>query len=448
MRPTTVTAEIGATDMQKLSRRRLTTGLAALGLVSAAGALPNIAGARQARPKVVVVGGGAAGSAAARYLASDTPDDTPDIVQDIDVTLIEPNRRYVTCFHSNLVLAGARSLDAITHDYAGLSAAHGVKMVHDAAAAIDHDARSVHLAGGGRVPYDALVVATGIDLRFDAIDGYDETAVERMPHAYRLGAETAPLKRQLEAMEDGGTFLLTAPASPYRCPAAPYERVSMVASYFSRHKPRSKILIVDAKDDFTMQDSFEQAWHRFYPDMIEWLPMVMTGGPAAVDPATLSVETDFESFAGDVVNVIPPQQAGRLARDAGLTDETGWCPVHLATLESALRPGIHVIGDGIAARPMPKSAGAANSQARHCAAVIRATLIGATPPPPDYHSACWSWTTPDRAIKVGARYAVADDHIVRADPFISDPEDDDATRARNGQEADAWYAGITAEMFG
>ncbi|NNG05635.1 MAG: hypothetical protein HKM95_16250 [Inquilinus sp.] len=222
----------------------------------------------------------------------------------------------------------------------------------------------------------------------------------------------------------------------------------MVARYFSREKPRSKILIVDSKDEFSEQALFEYAWFRFYPGMIEWLPAVLTGGPQAVDVDDMTILTDFEAFAGDVVNLIPPQRAGRIARDAGLADASGWCPVDPSTLESTLLPGEFLVGDSISASPMPKSAFAASSQARICAASVRARLIGAQPPRPDYECACWSWIADDQAISVGAHYVVAGGAIERTDPFISDIDEDDAARAASARAADAWYRAITSEMFG
>lgn len=224
--------------------------------------------------------------------------------------------------------------------------------------------------------------------------------------------------------------------------------VARAVALGDREKPRSKILIVDAKDDFSEQALFEDAWFRFYPGMIEWLPAVLTGGPQAVDVGGMAVLTDFDTFTGDVVNLIPPQQAGRIARDAGLVDTSGWCPVDPTTLESTLLPEVFLVGDSIAASPMPKSAFAASSQARVCAASVRARLTGSPPPQPGYESACWSWIAGDQAIAVGARYVVAGAAVERVDPFISDIEESDATRARNGEEADAWYADITAQMFG
>ena len=218
----------------------------------------------QAKPRVIVVGGGVGGATAAKYLALSA--------SALEVTLVEPKHRYTTCFFSNLYLAGLRSLTSLTHGYQALAQQYGISIVHDCVVAINPSAKTVGLESGATLGYDRLVVAPGIAFKFDAIEGYDEAATQILPHAWMAGPQTQLLRDQLEAMEDGGVFVLTAPPNPFRCPPGPYERASLVAGYFQQFKPRSKILILDAKDSFFEQDLFEDAWNRHFPGMIEWLP--------------------------------------------------------------------------------------------------------------------------------------------------------------------------------
>src|SRR5690606_14249702 len=230
------------------------------------------------------------------------------------------------------------------------------------------------------LPYDRLVLAPGVDRLFDALEGYDEAAAEIMPHAWKAGAQTELLRRQLEAMEDGGVVAIVAPANPYRCPPGPYERACLIAHYLKQEKPRSKILILDTKDQFSKRPLFEEAWAELYPGMIEWVPMSAGGNVIRVEPETMSIETDFERHEVDVANVIPPQSAGAIARAAGVADPTGWCPVDPGTFESTLVPSVHVLGDACFAGAMPKSAFSANAQAKVAALAIDAMLRDEAPP--------------------------------------------------------------------
>ena len=333
--------------------------VAALGSRSARG---------QAKARVVVAGGGVGGATAAKYLALSA--------STLEVTLIEPKPRYTTCFFSNLYLAGLRSFASLTHGYETLAQRYGIRIIQDSVAAIDPVAKTVGLESGAKLDYDRLIVAPGIAFKFDAIEGYDEAATQILPHAWVAGPQTQLLRDQLEAMEDGGVFVLTAPPNPFRCPPGPYERASLIAAYFKQFKPRAKILILDAKDSFFEQDLFQDAWERHFPDMIEWLPAQFTGGIKAVDLKTRSIKTESDSFAAAVANIIPPQVAGRLAQKGGLVDASGWCPVDPVTFESKQQPRIHVVGDAALAGDMPKSAFAANSQAKMCAFAVAALLTG------------------------------------------------------------------------
>ena len=361
------------------------TGFSRRGFVaSAAGAaaligLPAIARG-QAASRIVVIGGGFGGATAARYLRKASPE--------LQVTLVEPNRRFVTCPYSNLVIGGWRKIESISFGYDKL-AKLGVTVVHDSASAIDPAKKEVRLAGGRTLPYDRLIVSPGIDLRWNALPGYDEKAAEAMPHAWKAGEQTLLLRRQLEAMDDGGLFVMSAPANPFRCPPGPYERVSMIASYFKEAKPKSKILILDAKENFSKQGLFQDGWKKFYADMIEWVPAGKDGKVVKVDAAAKTLETDFgQVHKAAVANVIPPQFAAKIARDAGLADQSGWCPIDPMTFESKLVKGIHVVGDATIAAPMPKSGFAANSQGKVAAAAAIAMLQDKKPP---------RWSTPATA---------------------------------------------------
>jgi len=365
------------------------------------------------------------------------------------VTLIEPSRIFTACPFSNEVIAGLRELPTQQFTYDGI-ASEGVTVIVQAATKIDSLARKVGLADGGSVSYDRLVLAPGIDLRFDALPGYTEDAALKMPHAWKAGEQTILLHKQLEAMEDGGTVVLAVPAAPLRCPPAPYERASLIAHYLKARKPRSKILILDAKDGFSQQKLFEPAWKELYPGMIERIALSQGGRVTSVDAATKTLSTDFDKYKAAVASIIPPQKAGRVAELAGVADRTGWCPVDPVTFESKLRPNIHVIGDAAIAGAMPRSASAANSQAGICAAAIVALLAGRTAAAPTLTSSCFSLLAPDYAISQRGTYRPVDDQYTEADPgiIVSPLSAAPATRSAEAKEAAAWYADITAGVFG
>src|SRR5229473_2928580 len=304
---------------------------------AAAGAalLPLPAIAQGAGGRVVVVGGGFGGASCARFIKRIDPR--------ITVTLVEANPTFIACPFSNGVIAGLRDLNAQEFGYDKL-AADPVVLQLSPGTAIDPQGRTVTLGNGTRLPYDRLVLSPGIDIRWDGLPGYTEAAAERMPHAWKAGEQTLLLRRQLEAMNDGGVVVIVSPQNPYRCPPGPYERASLIAYYLKMKKPRSKIIILDAKDAFSKQRLFQNAWKELYPN-IEWVPLSMGGKVASVDPAT-----------NTVANVIPPQKAGRIAELAGATDRSGWCPTDPVTFESRQVPGIHVVGDAAIAGAMPKSA--------------------------------------------------------------------------------------------
>ena len=387
-----------------------------------------------------MIGGGIGGATVAKYLAASAPK--------LDVTLVEPNPRYTTCFFSNLYLAGLRSLKSLTHDYETLARSYGINIIHNAAAAIDPVAKIVTLTGGTKLAYDRAVVAPGIAFKYGAIEGYDEAATQIIPHAWNAGPQTELLRKQLESMEDGGVFVIVAPPEPFRCPPGPYERASLVAYYFKQFKPRAKILILDAKDTFFEQDLFQDAWGRYYPGMIEWLPGQFTGGIKSVDVKTRAVKTAGETFNANVANIIPPQMAGELVQRAGLADQSGWCPIDPITFESTLQPGVHVVGDAISAGDMPKSAFASNSQAKVCAFAIEAALTGSEQPAPHLFNTCFTFLAPNDAVSDAMSFKPMGGSIKINDIFISQVGESAEMRRQVAHQADGWYAAFIHDVFG
>ena len=419
------------------SRRQVLAGA----LVGAGGALLSRATLAQgAQPRIVVIGGGFAGATAARSVKRGDPR--------LDVTLIEPNAVFTSCPFSNEVIAGLRDIEAQRFRYDRL-AADGIKVVPQAAAGVDGTARTVTIGGSGTLPYDRLVLAPGIDLRFDALPGYDEAAAERMPHAWKAGAQTVLLRRQLEAMPDGGTVVMALPALPYRCPPAPYERASLIAWYLKTKKPRSKIIVLDAKDTFSKQRLFEQAWKELYPNL-EWVPLSSGGNPTSVDPAAMTVASDFDTYKADVANIIPPQRAGRIAELAGVADRTGWCPVDPVTFESHLVPNVHVLGDAAIAGAVPKSAFAANAAAKICAAAIVRLVRGETPATPKFVNTCYSVVAPDYGFSIAGVYHPVNGQWLEVEGAggISPIDAPPSIRAAEAKLAYGWFNTITTEIFG
>lgn len=423
---------------RKFTRREFGIIAGAAGVAASGLAAPAIA---QAKPKLVVIGGGPGGATVARYVARDSKGA-------VDVTLVEANARHTTCFFSNLYLGGFRTFDSITHGYDKLVSGYGINVVKGFANGVDAARRTVSLASGEKISFDKLVVAPGIDFKYEAYEGYNEAATSTITHAWKAGPQTQILKRQLEAMDDGGVFLIAPPPNPFRCPPGPYERIAMVAHYFKQHKPKSKIIAVDAKDKFSKQALFQEGWEKHYDGMIEWLPLKITGGVKAVDVKGMTLHTGGESFKGDVINVIPPQKAGDIATAAGLANESGWCPIDPFTMASTRVPNVYVIGDSSIAAQMPKSGFSANSQAKACAMAIRKELIGSKAFPPRYSNTCWSLISTDNAVKVGASYKATKEKIAKTDGFISKPGEDAALRTATAEEAFGWYSGITADIFG
>ncbi|MBL6456362.1 FAD-dependent oxidoreductase [Belnapia sp. T6] len=405
-------------------RRRALLGAALL-------AAPALA---QAAPKVVVIGGGFGGATAARALHR----------LGVAVTLVERDATYLSCPFSNAVIAGLREMEAQRFGYDGLRR-EGIAVVLQAARTVE--ARQVVLADGATLPFDRLVMAPGIALRPDAIPGLD---TEVMPHAWRAGPQTLLLRRQLEAMEDGGLVVLSAPANPYRCPPGPYERASLIAHHLKTRKPRSKLILLDAKDTFSKQKLFEEAWAALYPGLLEWVPLSSGGKVVEVDAAARVVRTEFGEHQAAVANIIPPQSAGRIAQAAGLTDRSGWCPVDPVSFESRQRAGVHLIGDAIIAGAMPKSAFAANAQARVCAEAVAALLRGEAPAPPKLINTCYSLVEPGYGISIAGVYQPANGLLadVPGAGGVSALGAPAATRAAEAGYAEDWFRTVTADAFG
>jgi len=403
----------------------------------------------KARSKVVVVGGGFGGAIAAKYVKR--------MGSNIDVTLIERNKTYWTCPFSNLVISGVRPMDSIAFTYDELRDGVGINMVHDEVVGVDGERQTVRTKTGNEFEYDRLVMSPGIDFRYDRIQGYDETVAETIPHSWKAGPQTQKLRQQLEGMPDGGTFVLVAPPNPFRCPPGPPERASQVANYFKHNKPNSKVLIVDFKEGFSKQGLYQQAWQEMDYN-IEWIKR--SDWSTAMDAEgsfdyfeiladDKIVRADFEEIQADVINMIPPQKANRLADAAGLTDDSGWCPVEHKTFESTQVANIHVIGDAAIAGPMPKSGYAANSQAKICAASIVSALEDRPMERPSFVNTCYSDVGDHYGISVAMVYDYQDGQLVTVEGSggLSPMDPAPGVRRLEAIYARGWYNAITQDMF-
>jgi NADPH-dependent 2,4-dienoyl-CoA reductase/sulfur reductase-like enzyme len=422
----------------RISRRALLASTAAAAC-SAALCVPALG--QGAGGRVVVIGGGFAGATCARFLKRMDPR--------LVVTLVEASPVFVACPLSNSVIAGLRDIAAQQFTLDKL-ADDGVALARAPATGINTQTRVVTLTNSSRVSYDRLVLAPGIDIRWDALPGYNEAAADRMPHAWKAGEQTLLLRRQLEAMEDGGTVVISAPANPFRCPPGPYERASLIAYYLKTKKPKSKLIVLDAKDAFSKQRLFQNAWKELYPGILEWVPLSAGGKVTSVDPASMTVVTDFATHKANVANVIPPQKAGRIAEAAGIADRTGWCPVDPVTFESKQQPDIHVIGDAAIMGAMPKSAFSANAQAKVCAAAVVRLLAGKQPDQPKLINTCYSLVAPDYGISIAGVYHASDGQLrdVEGAGGISPIDAPSSTRAQEASLANGWFKTITEEVFG
>jgi len=422
------------TTQRPATRRTVVRGIAAASL-----ALPHLArGMGVAR--AIVIGGGFAGTACARALKRSAAP--------LDVTLVEANPIFTACPFSNEVIAGLRNIEAQQFGYDRV-AADGITIIAQTATGLDSHARLVSLTGGATLRYDRLVLAPGIDLNFDALSGYDAAAALQMPHAWKAGAQTLLLRKQIEAMDDGGVVAIAVPANPSRCPPAPYERASLIAHYLKAHKPRSKVLILDAKDTFSQQRLFEQAWQELYPGLIERISLSQGGRVTAVDAKSRTIITEFGNYTPEVANIIPPQQAGRIAGLAGAADHTGWCPIDPVTFQSTRVANIHVIGDACLGGGIPKSAAAASAQGKACAAAIASLMAGQPPAPPQLTGICYNTVAPGYAFSLKGQYRPKDDMFAEVEPAVTSPVDaPPEVRKREAEAALAWFTAITVDSFG
>ena len=399
-----------------------------------------------ASKRVVIVGGGIAGATTAKYLRL--------MDSSIDITLIEPKAIYTTCFLSNEVLWKHREIGTIQFSYDKLKK-RGVNVVQDMATRIDPETKKVTIKSGKEFDYDACVVAPGIRFNWNAIENYSPEVSKVLPHAYQAGPQTLLLRDQLIKMKNGGTFILVAPQNPFRCPPGPYERASQIAWYFKNHKPKSKIIILDPKPKFSKMKLFTSGWERYYGyktsnSMIEWIGEADGGEVTRVDVKKMQAITT-SPYKGDVINVIPPQKAGKIAEQTELVDESGWCPVNHRTFESSLHKDIYVVGDATIAAPMPKSGYAANSQAKVCAAAIVAKLRGEPEPVPSFVNTCYSLITPDHGISVAMVYSLSDKgkiQKVKGAGGLTPVDVSDEMRKREVAYAYSWFKNITHDIFG
>lgn len=426
--------------MSRLTRRQFSQGIVGGAAMLAS---PFVAKAGSGA-RVVVVGGGPGGATVAGEVKA--------AAGDLKVTLIEPQTDYTTCFYSNHYIGGMRTLASITQNYVGLKKS-GVEVVHQWGAGIDLEKKLVRLKRGGDVPYDRLVVAPGIDFKFEGIERYSEETTGVMPHAWKGGAQTQLLRRKLEKMPDGGTVVIAPPKMPYRCPPGPYERACAIAHYLKLAKPRSKLVILDPKMMFSKQPVFEEAFKKYYGDIIE---LHLTNdiddfSVTRVDARTGEIETKAGlTVKAEVANIIPPQTAGRLAVEAGLTDGD-WCPIEPENFASSKAKDVYVVGDAAIAADMPKSAFAANSQGRIVAADIIAELAGGKHPEGRYRNTCWSFLAPDDSVKIGADYAPGEIKgrrgLVPSGSFVSQPGESAALRKEVYDESLAWYATLSRQVY-
>jgi sulfide dehydrogenase [flavocytochrome c] flavoprotein subunit len=395
----------------------------------------------QGAAKVVIIGGGAGGATVAHYLKRNAPQ--------IDVTLIEVNPIYSTAFFSNLYIGGLRPLESLSHSYGRLQRL-GIKVVHDVATDVDAVKRTVKTKGGRTYAYDRLVLSPGIEMKYETINGYSHEASRIMPHAYATSAfGKRLLKRQLRDLRDGGVVVMSPPNNPYRCPAGPYERACMIAHYLKSKKPRSKLIILDPKKAFSMQAAFTEAFDKYYKGIIELnlTTEIDDFSLASVDARTKDVVTKAgRKIRADVANIMPQQRAGEIARRAGVT-EGDWSPVHPQNFASRTVRHIYVIGDASMAADMPKSAFAANSQAKVVVGDILADLANTDRYPASYRNICWSILAPDDDIKIGATYAPKDGKLDASGSFVSQQGEAPEVRGQNYQDSVSWYAAMTADMF-
>lgn len=420
-----------------LNRRRLIQTAAAASSLALFPQLKLAAKTDSKQQRVVVVGGGFAGATAAKYLKLWSPD--------LDVVMVEKNSRFVSCPQSNMVLSGSRSLQQLTHDYQSLSAKYKVRTIQASVTAIDTQKRLVKLDDGSDIGYDRLIVAPGVDFIYDTLPMLTAKVVNnKIPHAWKAGPQTQLLFNQLKAMPQGGKVVMTVPAAPFRCPPGPYERACQIALFLKKHNPKGKLIILDANGGIVSKKAlFENAWESHYPGLIDYYP---SNAIESVDVGSLTVESLFDSFQADVLNVIPPQKAGQVAALAGVINvDRRWCEVDFRSYESTAVAGVHVIGDAVASN-MPKSGHIANSQAKVCAAAV-ISLLKQQPVEmsPKFGNTCYSFVDDERAGYVAAVFGYD-----KADGQMNAMPDGGATSIAtemDGRFANAWAQNIWSDIL-
>ncbi|MFW5444257.1 MAG: FCSD flavin-binding domain-containing protein [Methylococcaceae bacterium] len=396
---------------------------------------------------VVIIGGGFGGATAAKTIRQLDPN--------IQVTLIEPKTEYTTCPGSNWVLGGLKNINTLTFNYKILSNYYGISLIHQRVIKINPEKHLVTLSDNQQINYDRLIVSPGIDFRWDTIEGHDESSTQLIPHAWKAGVQTTLLNNQLKAMHNGGTVVICAPPNPFRCPPGPYERASMIAHYLKKYKPKSKLLILDPKSQFSKQSLFIDGWEKHYGynsdnSMIEWLS-IPDNPVVKINVKRKQLETDFgDRFTADVLNYIPAQKAGNIAQTSGLCDNSGWCPVNHKTAESTLHPDIHVIGDASSHSPIPKSAFAANSEAKVCAFAVVNLLNEVELLEPTWINTCYSLITANHGISIAMVYKLGpEDTLVKAKGSGGVSQNLDIQSLRQeAAYAKKWFDSITTDSFG
>ena len=420
--------------MGALTRRRFLTvsglGLGALAGGGLAGCAASMKGdfAPKSGPRVVVIGGGWGGATAAKYVRLLDPG--------VEVILIEPGRRFVSCPFSNLVVAGVRTIDSLTMGYDGLRQ-RGVRIIHETASAIEPDTKRVRL-GEGYLQYDRLVVSPGVDFQWEQVEGLAQNQ-ETILHAWKAGPQTVQLAQQIAAMPDGGVFVLSIPLAAYRCPPGPYERTSLVAWYLKANKPRAKLIVLDANPNIISKTALFRAAWQAYPN-IDYRPASRVIG---VDPGTREVRTEFDRVRYDVLNLIPPQRAGAIAVQADLVGgDKRWCEVNHVTYESVKQPGIHVIGDATIGLPVPKSGNVANAMGKIAAASVVSLINGKQPPTLAPGNTCYSWVSDREAIAVVNAYKIDNGKVVQIEQKLTP-----AQSPLVAQRAVGWAQSIWADVL-
>lgn len=424
---------------RKLSRRQ------AFGLAGAALGTPMLAASARAQPtaRVVVVGGGFGGVAAARTLRRLAPD--------IAVTLVVESPVFTTCPFSNTVIGGMRDLQSIQFSYDALQST-GIDIHVDKALGVETGGKRIRLASGESLTYDRAILSPGIDFRYDALPDIGPEVAEQLPHAWKAGAQTLLLRDQIRAMRQGGTIIIAPPDNPFRCPPGPYERASLIAHYLSRHNPTAKILIVDGKDKFSKQSLFQAAWGELYSGMITFIPFSEHAGLKSIDVGQRRIDTFFGSFDADVINLIPPQSAAKIVLDAGLAGTGYWCEIDGLTFESKVAEGVHVIGDAAIVGDMPKSGFSASTQGKACAHAVLALLRDNPPERALLMNTCYSLVGPDYGISVAGVYQ-SDTETNRLSSLPGTGGTSEAgnlpqLRQDEAAFARGWYANLTQELFG